>query len=569
MNKTTETSFCSRPAALFACGRQSIRLPVPVYIRSSASVVGSREKQGPLGELFDFAGEDDLFGCDTWEDAESSLQRDALHLALQKAGLHSTDIRYLFAGDLLGQSIATSFGLMQYERPLFGLYGACSTCGLSLTLASLAVSGSFADFAACVTSSHFASAEKEFRFPLGYGNQRPLSASWTVTGSGAFILANAPSGHDRAMITGLTPGKIVDYGLRDSMNMGACMAPAAADTIRQHFEDFGTAPKDYDKIVTGDLGKVGQRVLLAYSRKFGFEYGQSRAWGSFGYAIVALCAGFLFNINPLINFWVGSAFGLGMLLVYAFWVPAEQKEELKKETDPNAAPTNPSLKEMVAVLKMPTLWVLIVFMLLTNTFYTVFDQQMFPTYYANLFPTEEIGNATYGTLNGFQVFLESAMMGVVPIIMKKIGVRNALLLGATVMFLRIGLCGVFHDPITVSIVKLFHSIEVPLFCLPAFRYFTLHFDTKLSATLYMVGFQIASQVGQVIFSTPLGAFHDKMAQILPNNDMGSRVTFWVISAIVLCALIYGFFVIKHDDQEVGGDPFYTDKQLRQMEAAKA
>ena len=254
-----------------------------------------------------------------------------------------------------------------------------------------------------------------------------------------------------------------------------------------------------------------EAVTERYSRKFGFEYGQSRAWGSFGYAIVALCAGFLFNINPLINFWVGSAFGLGMLLVYAFWVPAEQKEELKKETDPNAAPTNPSLKEMVAVLKMPTLWVLIVFMLLTNTFYTVFDQQMFPNYYASL----------------------------------------------------------FHDPVTVSIVKLFHSIEVPLFCLPAFRYFTLHFDTKLSATLYMVGFQIASQVGQVIFSTPLGAFHDKMAQILPNNDMGSRVTFWVISGIVLCALIYGFFVIKHDDQEVGGDPFYTDKQLRQMEAAKA
>ena len=303
-----------------------------------------------------------------------------------------------------------------------------------------------------------------------------------------------------------------------------------------------------------------EAVTERYSRKFGFEYGQSRAWGSFGYAIVALCAGFLFNINPLINFWVGSAFGLGMLLVYAFWVPAEQKEELKKETDPNAAPTNPSLKEMVAVLKMPTLWVLIVFMLLTNTFYTVFDQQMFPTYYANLFPTEEIGNATYGTLNGFQVFLESAMMGVVPIIMKKIGVRNALLLGATVMFLRIGLCGVFHDPVTISIVKLFHSIEVPLFCLPAFRYFTLHFDTKLSATLYMVGFQIASQVGQVIFSTPLGSLHD---------HLGDRPTFFTISGIVLAALIYGIFVIKKDDQEVGGDPFYTDKQLKAMEASKA
>ena len=312
-----------------------------------------------------------------------------------------------------------------------------------------------------------------------------------------------------------------------------------------------------------------EAVTERYSRKFNFEYGQSRAWGSFGYAIVALCAGFLFNISPMINFWIGTACGVGMLLIYLFWVPAEQKEELKKAADPNAEKTNPSFKEMVGVLKMPTLWVLIVFMLLTNTFYTVFDQQWFPVYYAGLFPTEAIGNATYGTLNGFQVFLESAMMGVVPIIMRKIGVRNSLLLGATVMFLRIGLCGVFHDPVTVSIVKLFHSIEVPLFCLPAFRYFTLHFDTKLSATLYMVGFQIASQVGQIIFSTPLGAFHDYMAGILPNNDMGSRVTFWVISGIVLCALIYGFFVIKHDDQEVGGDPFYTDKQLRQMEAAKA
>ena len=267
-----------------------------------------------------------------------------------------------------------------------------------------------------------------------------------------------------------------------------------------------------------------------YSRKFGFEYGQSRAWGSFGYAIVALCAGFLFNINPLLNFWVGSICGLGMLCVYAFWVPAKQKEELKKEADPNAAPTNPSFKEMISVLKMPTLWVLIVFMLFTNT------------------------------LNSFQVFLESAMMGVVPIIMKKIGVRNSLLLGATVMFLRIGLCGVFHDPVSVSIVKLFHSVEVPLFCLPAFRYFTLHFDTKLSATLYMVGFQIASQIGQVIFSTPMGALHDAM---------GDRPTFFTISGIVLAALIYGFFVIKKDDQEVGGDPFYTDKQLKAQAAAKA
>ena len=184
---SSETGHTSFPRAGQMCGQQSIRLLSPVYIRASASVAGKKEGEGPLGSLFDLTGDDDLFGCSTWEDAESSLQRDALHLAIQNAGLHSTDIRCLFAGDLLGQSIATSFGLMQYERPLFGLYGACSTCGLSLSLASMAVAGGFADRAACVTSSHFASAEKEFRFPLGYGNQRPLSATWTVTGSGAFI----------------------------------------------------------------------------------------------------------------------------------------------------------------------------------------------------------------------------------------------------------------------------------------------------------------------------------------------------------------------------------------------
>ena len=137
-----------------------------------------------------------------------------------------------------------------------------------------------------------------------------------------------------------------------------------------------------------------------YSRKFDFEFGQSRAWGSFGYAIVALVAGHIFNINPMINFWVGSAFGLAMLAIYAFWVPSQQKEALSGNQDNEAAPSNPSIKDMLSVLTMPTLWLLIVFMLLTNTFYTVFDQQMFPTYYTNLFPTEEIGNSTYSTLNG-------------------------------------------------------------------------------------------------------------------------------------------------------------------------
>lgn len=247
--------------AIFAQGKQSVKIPVPVYIRASASVAGSKEGQGPLGELFDVVGVDDKFGCDTWEEAESTLQKEALQMAIGKAGLKNEDIRFLFAGDLLGQCIASSFGLGGFHIPLVGMYGACSTCALSLSMATLMIAGGMAEFAACVTSSHFASAEKEFRFPLGYGNQRPLSATWTVTGSGAFVLSSRKGERDRAMVTGLTIGKIVDFGLKDSMNMGACMAPAAADTILTHLQDFQTKPEDYDKIITGDLGYVGQKAL--------------------------------------------------------------------------------------------------------------------------------------------------------------------------------------------------------------------------------------------------------------------------------------------------------------------
>lgn len=246
----------------FEVGKQSIALKNPVYIRSSASVVGTKEGQGPLAELFDMVGEEDMFGCNSWEEAESSLQKDAVYLALGKAGMEKEEIRYIFAGDLLGQSIASSFGLAGYEIPLIGLYGACSTCGLSLSMGAMAVNGGYAENVVCVTSSHFASAEKEFRFPLGYGTQRPLSASWTVTGSGAFVLGSETGEKARARITGITIGKIVDYGLKDSMNMGACMAPAAASVIEQNLKDFGRKPSDYDKIITGDLGTVGQQALI-------------------------------------------------------------------------------------------------------------------------------------------------------------------------------------------------------------------------------------------------------------------------------------------------------------------
>lgn len=255
-------------------GISSTAFAEPVFIESCASIVGQKEGEGPLGWAFDMICEDPMFGMDTWEAAESALQKEAASLAIGKAGLTPQDIRMIFAGDLLAQTAATSFGTAGMGIPFYGLYGACSTMGESLSIGAMAVSAGCGDHILCVTSSHFASAEKEFRFPLGYANQRPFSATWTVTGSGACVLGNKPPespGSTRstlrhknscAAITGVTAGKLVDYGLKDSMNMGGCMAPAAADTIYQNLYDFGRTPEDYDAIFTGDLGVVGQRILL-------------------------------------------------------------------------------------------------------------------------------------------------------------------------------------------------------------------------------------------------------------------------------------------------------------------
>ena len=249
-------------------GKQSIEFQNAPHIISSASVVGPKEGEGPLGEWFDLVAPDAQLGEDTWEKAESTMQKEALQLAIGKAQLMTQQVRYLFGGDLLAQLIATSFGNGDAQIPLFGLYGACSTCGESLALASMTVAGGYADYAAALTSSHFGSAEKEFRFPMGYGNQRPLSATWTVTGSGAFVLA-AKGGHVR--VAGVTPGKIVDMGVKDNMNMGACMAPAACDTIYQNFMDFNRQPEDYDKIITGDLGSIGQKIVIDLLKEKGFD----------------------------------------------------------------------------------------------------------------------------------------------------------------------------------------------------------------------------------------------------------------------------------------------------------
>lgn len=249
-------------------GSQSIAFAKSPYIINVGSVVGSKEAEGPLGKLFDMTNEDNLFGADTWEEAESNMQKEACVLALGKAHKEAEEVRFIFGGDLLRQGIATSMGVEALQIPMFGLYGACSTSGEALALASMSVAAGYGEYMLAVTSSHFGSAEKEFRFPLGYANQRPLSAHWTVTGSGAFLVGTQKS-HIR--ISGVTVGKIVDYGLKDSQNMGACMAPAACDTIVQNLNDFSRKPEDYDRIITGDLGCVGQDILFDLVKQKGYD----------------------------------------------------------------------------------------------------------------------------------------------------------------------------------------------------------------------------------------------------------------------------------------------------------
>lgn len=257
-------------------GKATLLFDRPPRIIGAASIVGSKESDGPLGHLFDCIEEDPKFGKNTWEEAESELQLRTARKVLEKTGLTEEEVRYLFAGDLLAQGIATSYGIMELQIPLFGLYGACSTCGESLSLAAMCISAGYAGCVMALTSSHFASAEKEFRFPLEYAGQRPLSTTWTVTGAGAFLLASKDflsSSPSSVCITGITTGKIVDYGVKDSMHMGAAMAPAAADTIARHLLDTGRTVEDYDRIITGDLGSVGQTILKDLLREQNIEPG--------------------------------------------------------------------------------------------------------------------------------------------------------------------------------------------------------------------------------------------------------------------------------------------------------
>ena len=231
------------------------------YVIAAGSAVGRSEHEGPLGEEFDVHDPEDRFGQPTWEKAESEMQRIAFSLALKKSGLGVNDVGALFAGDLLNQCVGAAYGLLSFDIPYFGLYGACSTSAEGMMLAAMTVSAGYTDIAAAVTSSHNCSAERQYRTPIEYGGQKPPTAQWTVTGAGAFIVGSKSVGNAMARITAAQPGIVVDGGVTDANNMGAAMAPAAADSICRYFAATGESPQDFDLILTGDLGEVGSDIL--------------------------------------------------------------------------------------------------------------------------------------------------------------------------------------------------------------------------------------------------------------------------------------------------------------------
>lgn len=254
--------------ALKKIGKQTVRFDKPPSIIATATIVGPKEGEGPLAQYFDTVIIDDLYGEKSFEKAECKIEKEAAYKAIQKSGLQKDLIDYMFGGDLLNQIITSSFAAREIGIPFFGLYGACSTMTESLSLGAMVIDGGYADNVLCVTSSHFSSAERQYRFPLELGTQRAPTSQWTVTGSGAAILSAEGTG---PYITHVTNGRVIDLGIKDANNMGAAMAPAAADTISTHFRDTGFKPEDYDVIVTGDLGSVGLELANDLVKKEGIN----------------------------------------------------------------------------------------------------------------------------------------------------------------------------------------------------------------------------------------------------------------------------------------------------------
>ena len=298
-------------------GKQSFILERPPFIRSWASIAGKKESEGPLRAYFDVIETDAYFGQSTWEQGEKRMQQLALETLAKKLGISMKDFSLVFSGDLLNQCIGSSFTLRNLGIPHLGLYGACSTMAESLLLASMAVGGGFFDDAVAMTSSHFASSERQYRFPLGYGGQRTSTAQWTVTGAGAALVSSKGTG---PRITACTVGTVTDLGIKDANNMGAAMAPAALETIKAHFNDLSVSADDYDLIVTGDLGLVGKDALLSLSSNEGLGLGGK----------LTDCGTLVFDILKQDIHAGGSGCGCSAITLCGYLLDRLQKKKLRK-----------------------------------------------------------------------------------------------------------------------------------------------------------------------------------------------------------------------------------------------
>ena len=249
-------------------GNRTVKLKNKPTIISATAVVGPKEGKGPISEYFDLILEDDLYGEKSWELAESKMVQTSMKKTAQKAGKKLEDINYLIAGDLINQLFPASFAARELQIPFFGVYGACSTMAESMCLSSMLIDGGFADLILSGTSSHYCTAERQFRFPLELGNQKPMTAQWTVTGAGSVLIA--PNG-DGPKVKYITIGKVIDKGINDGNNMGAAMAPAAIDTIYSYFNDTKDDPNSFDLIATGDLGKLGKKITEDLLKEKGLD----------------------------------------------------------------------------------------------------------------------------------------------------------------------------------------------------------------------------------------------------------------------------------------------------------
>ncbi|MDC2840145.1 oligosaccharide MFS transporter [Limosilactobacillus mucosae] len=318
--------------------------------------------------------------------------------------------------------------------------------------------------------------------------------------------------------------------------------------LRAHFLMGALIGSCYLTLAYLSASPMFEALTERVSRRFNYQYGSARGWGSFGYALSALIAGFLFTIDPALLFWLGSGIAVVLLILLLCWNPIRNEKDVAKFENPMVKErenSKPASKDFLNIFKIRSLWEIAIFLVFSGTFYTIFDQQMFPQFFTQFFKTQAVGDHMYGILNSVEVFLEAIMMGLVPLLMKKIGVRRTILVGVTFMFIRIGGCGLITNPVGVSIIKLLHAPETAIFCVVMFRYYTLHYDPRVSATINIVT-GIAGSFGQILLSTPLGILRD---------HIGYQPTFLVIAGIVFCAGIYGYFIIRKDDQEVNGEKF--------------